>query len=293
MTLFRAISRLLHDLAQVRAYRQRRAARLPFAVRLPFVRNAVRHRALARWPGGYVLSESGHFVYVPGQVDLMAGYRLLKPAPSNSLVRALCKPGDTAIDVGANIGDWTLALAEAVGTQGKVYAFEPLPVMAQALEKTVAVNRLRQVQVVPIALASEEGETLFSAERGNTGGSRLGVMAGDFSQITVAARTLDGFLRGERDVARLDFIKIDVEGFESAVLEGAREVLARFRPALLLETGHEAGDRRESISKLLRPLGYRVVGAVTPHGIVEADWDAYLARSGPLEGALVDLLFLG
>ena len=91
--------------------------------------------------------------------------------------------------------------------------------------------------------------------------------------------TLDHFA-SERAIDRLDFVKIDVEGKEIGILEGGRETLSRFTPALILEVGCEEDDRKR-IAKLLRPWGYGIVGIVVAHGIVEVSWEQHTNLDNP------------
>jgi len=86
----------------------------------------------------------------------------------------------------------------------------------------------------------------------------------------------------------LDFIKIDVENHEPAVIRGAASAISQFQPAIVFEAGHweENSEDRESIRNTLEPLGYRVVGILIEHGIVEANWDSYLAFEYPFTNEL-------
>jgi FkbM family methyltransferase len=276
------IKKLLTDLSFLRRYRRARADRLPIRVHLPFVRNQIRHAAHESWPGGYIFNTAGSLMYVPGApVDNQGGYSLLKPYTQHPIIGALCKPGETFVDVGANIGAWTLAAAHAVGTEGHVLAFEPTPRVAETLRKTLRANRLRQVKLFEVALAESSGRRPFSVERGNTGGSRLGRMSDDarrsFEVIEVATARLDDIARSE-ELAALDVMKVDVEGFEHDVLRGSQEVLRSFKPVLILETGHENAEARAGIHQLLSGLGYAIIGLVVGDGLIEASWDDYVAR---------------
>ena len=289
----RNLATLIRDLARLRRYRARRAQRAPWWVRIPYLRNVLRHEALDGWPGGYVTRTDGRIVYVPAHVDVTAGHRLFKPATHIEVIEPLCRPGDCVLDVGANVGDWTLSMADRVGPLGKVIAFEPVPYLAQTIVKTARVNRQRWVEVQQLALGATDGATEFSVERANSGGSRLGRVEGDFSQITVNAARLDSFLASRPDIQRVDFIKIDVEGFEAAVLEGARASLARLRPAILFESGLESSEQRKSIHDLLTGLEYEAIGAAVPGGLIEFSWPDYRAKEKILaELGLCNLLFM-
>jgi FkbM family methyltransferase len=287
------LARLIRDLATLRRYRARRAARLPWWIRIPYLRNTLRHRALEHWPGGYVMRTDGRFVYVPAHVDVTAGHRLFKPATELPLVESLCQPGDCVLDVGANVGDWTLAMALRVGRRGKVLAFEPVPYLADTVRKTARINRQHWVEVLPLALSATDGAAEFSVERGNSGGSRLGRAQGDFTLTSVTTARLDTLLATRPDVDRIDLVKIDVEGAEADVLAGAERSLERFRPVLLVESGFETPEQRESIHGLLTGLGYDLVGADVPGGLVELAWPDYRKPGERLQSlGLCNLLFL-
>src|SRR5262249_54080908 len=161
-----------------------------------------------------------------------------------------------------------ISMAARVGPVGKVIAFEPVPYLAQTIVKTARVNRHSWVEVQQLALGATDGTMEFSVERGNSGGSRLGRVAGDFSQITVATARVGSFFASRPEINRVDFIKIDVEGYEEPVLQGARASLARFRPGLVFESGVETHEQRESIHDLLTGLHYDAIGAAVPGGLI-------------------------
>lgn len=211
------------------------------------------------------------------------------------IVGALCKPGEVFVDVGANIGAWTLAAAHAVGSEGRVLTFEPAPRVADTLRKTLRANRLRHVKLYEMALAESSGRRRFSVERDNTGGSRLGLMSDDahrsFEQIDVMTARLDDVVRSEK-LPRLDVMKIDVEGFEYDVLRGSQDVLSSFKPAMILETGHENAEARAGIQRLLSGLGYGIVGVLIGEGLIEADWEDYVLRKRTFEVGLADMVLM-
>lgn len=156
-------------------------------------------------------------------------------------IRALgkfVKIGDEAIDVGANFGAYTDALARHVGPEGRVFAFEPLP----ALHAFLSLRFKDQSNVVlfPAALSdapSESGEMRIPRLRGGLLEPALASLEADerkdFESIAIAVRTLDQF--GER-FRKISFIKIDVEGREMRVLAGASETIRKHRPIIQLET---------------------------------------------------------
>jgi len=284
----RRFAKLLADQAWLRRYRARRAAAEPFWLRLPFARDEVKKRTLREWRPAYVLTDedAACLTYVPVPVDVMAGKKLLKPTRPPALLKTLLSGGDTFIDVGANMGSWSLPAAKLVGRSGCVLAFEPVPRMAEALRKSAWANRFEQVRVFGVALSNYTGEAEFSAENENSGGSRLGRMPDDpgrsFSGHRVRVTTLDEVV-GAENLKAVALIKIDVEGFEAEVLQGATRTLKELRPALYFETGQEPPEKRRIVSGVLRDAGYDLVGIVRRHGIVETNLDDYVQGAGLFE----------
>ncbi|MGH7116492.1 MAG: FkbM family methyltransferase, partial [Stellaceae bacterium] len=231
------------------------------------------------------LHRSGDLVYEPHPLDARGRHALLQPPAIHPAVRGFVPPGGVAIDVGANLGEWTVPLARRVGPAGRVLALEPAPRAAKALGRTLAANALAQAELVRCALGDHDGETEFAipivtSARADTGTAHIGAAAAGHEVLTVPLRSLDA-LAAERRIDRIDLIKIDVEGHERAVLDGAAASLARFRPALVLETGHERAGDREAIGDRLAGLGYRMLGVLLDFGMADADWPAYAACAPP------------
>lgn len=161
-------------------------------------------------------------------------------AHSSRLIRyvsSILQPGDWAIDVGANVGLMSSPMARAVGPQGRVWAIEPLARNVERLRMLHDVNGLSQLEVFPTALSSDTSMArlhLSSRPGGSGSGSFVAPWAEkDFVEVpTIALDTLVDERGPDRP---LRFIKIDVEGFESVVLRGARLTLARHRPAVMCE----------------------------------------------------------
>lgn len=139
----------------------------------------------------------------------------------------------TCIDVGANVGAVALVLAKKVGNAGKIFAFEPGGPNLQRLHSNFALNPglAAVTEIVPNGVGSSRTELWWSEEEGNPGNASLGASG----LHSVPVTTVDDFVRG-RNIARLDFMKVDVEGMELDVFQGARESLLKFRPILYYET---------------------------------------------------------
>jgi FkbM family methyltransferase len=166
-----------------------------------------------------------------------------------AILAALLKPGMVAVDVGANVGWHTLLMARQVGSAGRVLAVEANPSVRQRLALHVAINGLSQVEILPYALAASAGRLSFfgpaedDAESGN--GHVVAEAAGakrPTGLIEVEARTLDSVVESTR-LTCLDLIKIDVEGYEWPVLQGAEGSISRFRPHVFFEYVGEYVER--------------------------------------------------
>ena len=145
------------------------------------------------------------------------------------LFREHVRPGAVVLDVGAHVGYYTVLSAVLAGERGAVWAFEPNPANARFLRRHAEINRLRNVHVTEAAVADAAGTASFDFGTG----SGTGHLA-DGGALKVQTVRLDEFCT-ERGIAPAA-IKIDVEGAERGVLEGARATLARHRPVVFLST---------------------------------------------------------
>jgi FkbM family methyltransferase len=140
------------------------------------------------------------------------------------VLRELLTPGMRAVDVGANIGYYALLFAEVLGPKGSIICFEPEPANLVELRRNILRNHLDNVEVIAKAVGNEDGTVSLSS---GINGRIARDGKGDF--ISPVCR-LDTILTDE-----VDFIKIDVEGYEGFVLEGAQRVLHQYRPTLFVE----------------------------------------------------------
>jgi FkbM family methyltransferase len=260
-------------------------------------RRALLARLGAEWRAGFVLHATGDLVFVPTPLDARGCHCLLHPPAAHAAALAVLAPGAVAIDIGASLGEWAVPLARAVGPHGRLFAFEPQPVAARALTATFRINNLIQAEAVEAAVSDRGGVQEMAipeiaSREVDSGRARIGAAHAGETVSSVRSVTIDAFV-GEAGLGRLDLVKIDVEGHERAVLAGACNTLARFRPAIVMETGHESDADRVAIEALLRGAGYALTGVLLDHGIVPASWDAYAAAAAPcLRGEVHNLLLL-
>jgi FkbM family methyltransferase len=165
------------------------------------------------------------------------------------------RPGTVAVDIGANVGIFTVPLARAVGTDGAVWAFEPLPENVGRLHANVSENQLSNVRLFAAAASETDGALSFSIASDSAYGSTRVVFSGRATgtSLTVPAVRLDTEWR-RLGMPFVSVIKIDVEGAELAVLRGSEGVIRHCRPVLLLEAADS--DELAEIEKYLSPFNY-------------------------------------
>ena len=155
------------------------------------------------------------------------------------LFEKLLPAGGVAVDVGANVGAHTLTLATLVGTQGRVLAFEPNPATRRKLQVNLSLNALSQVDVFGVALGNTNEQLQLrvprsdSLQASNPGLASLHALETPHDLVNVDVRVFDEVVGLKLE--RLDVVKIDVQGYEQAVLEGMKSSLRRFCPAILFE----------------------------------------------------------
>lgn len=187
-------------------------------------------------------------------------------------IRALVRPGDTVFDVGAHIGRFSLLIEQLVGDTGRIFAFEPVPDTYWSLRECLALNRSTRVIAEQAAICDRVGRArmnCFDPELSawNTLGNptmttATGVQVAPTAHVTVPALTLDQVC--ERDgIDRIDFLKVDVEGFELAVFHGATRLLGERRiDRLCFEISQlplaGAGIAARQVFELLESFGYTV-----------------------------------
>jgi FkbM family methyltransferase len=140
------------------------------------------------------------------------------------------KPGDTYVDVGANIGYYTLIAAQRVGPEGKVIAYEPDPKNFSLLEANVALNNLPQVQIFPYALYDKDFEGELFLSENNFGDHR--VYSDDIIRPSQKIQLIHGDRHLQLLTQRVNFLKIDTQGAEFFVVKGLQNVLANNRQHL-------------------------------------------------------------
>ncbi len=188
-------------------------------------------------------------------------FGLWEPNLSAWIERRLCA-GDVFVDVGANVGYFTLLAAARVGATGKVVAIEPMPEIFRHLSEHVAGNRLQNVRLINEAAVGpgEEGEVrLYWGGDANTGSSGMLPRNQTVRSAAVTARTLASMLTDD-ECRSTRLIKIDVEGVEAAAVRGLCAHAGRFRDdlELVVEVVHDpnGGTGGDHLLRYMESLGF-------------------------------------
>lgn len=195
-------------------------------------------------------------IITEGRLDVASAHALLGP------LRQHIPVGGVVVDVGASLGDTAAVLAKMVGATGRVYAFEPQHDVYECLSH----NTRSMSNIVPVSfgLGDMIEGVAVARDHNNVGASRLERNGG---RTGCHVRLMDSL-----SFDRLDFIKIDAEGWEPLVLDGAVKTINRFRPAMLIEVNDwplgKMGFDRYSIYSRLDELGYHYQNFDGPYGDV-------------------------
>lgn len=193
-------------------------------------------------------------------------------------VRQTVRPGQTALDIGANIGYFTITMAGLVGPSGRVYAFEPLDENADLLQRSITENSFENIvtlERVAVGQSSGTASLFFATSTINSGGAYLvkDHMEASESHKIRAVKVI--FIDGYNFRRPISFIKLDIEGAEPLALNGAEEILRTDRPIILSE---------------VHPTQLKKVSACTPGAFISAmnarGYECYTLNGGKLAGKI-------
>lgn len=210
------------------------------------------------------------------RLDMLGGHRRFalgtyEPEISQ-VMQAFLKNGATALDIGANIGYFTLLMARLVGAEGRVIAFEPFLPVFSLLQENLTLNHLAWAQAECLAVSDSEGSARMESENDNQ--HSFITHFSETGDLTVSTISLDQYIETGKFTS-LDFIKIDVEGAEDAVILGMTRTLREYHPVVLVEIHHTDGTESSGLSQLAE-MGYQLQ-RVEKGGLYACDT---LARGG-------------
>jgi FkbM family methyltransferase len=198
-------------------------------------------------------------IVVPHSINLMTPYVLYEQQDwfeeELGFLRRILRPGQNAIDIGANYGVYALSIANAVGPTGRVWAFEPSSTTASLLAQGIAANNFSNVVLETSAISSKCGQAQLSLNDNSELNALVQErpLTGSFETVNVVS--LDERLQ-RYDWQDIALVKIDAEGEEARILEGGRNFLARLSPLILYEVKAGADLHLELVGKFA-DCGYR------------------------------------
>lgn len=204
------------------------------------------------------------------------------------------RPGSVVLDIGANIGYFTLLFAKAVGPQGHVYAFEPDPENFTLLQSNVAQNDYRNVTLERKAVSATSGVLrLFLCEQ-NRGDHRIYDSGDGRACVTIESTRLDDYFAS--GVPNIDLIKMDIQGAEFSAVQGMQNVLRR-NPGVVMVTEFwpsglaRQGAQPRAFLELLEGLGFTVSHLdEKADSIAPADFERLLSMYTPANGLHTNLV---
>lgn len=241
------------------------------------------------WPYEDIIEIQGSKMYInvkdedPNMRKTFQGYALnrVHEKSTTELFKQTVKEGDTVVDLGANIGYFTLLAAKLVGEKGKVFAFEPEPKNYNYLLKNIAINNYKNVVALQKAVSDKNGKTklyICDYDSGHHTINRPGGLEAysrgreiKIEEIDIETIRLDEFFKGKEEL--IDVIKMDVEGAEALVLAGMDNILKKnkklrifteFFPLLIKKM---ESSPSEFLRKLIEDYGFSI-------SVIPDDYDA-------------------
>lgn len=255
------------------------------AGRFPLIRHinsAIFSSLISRFKSDYA-DVQGHKMYLDSKDSLgLSIYGEWEPFETEVVSRCI-KPGDVVIDIGANIGYYTLVFARLVGNDGHVFAFEPDPENFALLAKNVEINGYRNVTMIQKAVSNTSGTLRLYLSEENKGDHRIFDSADGRNSIQVEAVRLDDYFRDY--VGKIDLIKMDIQGAEGTALEGMISLIQKYENVKIITEFWPAGLERagldpEDFLRLLRAQAFNI------YQIEENSRRITLISSAKLLGAL-------
>ncbi len=179
-------------------------------------------------------------------------------ADTNRVLAKYIKPGDTVIEAGANIGSETLLISKLIGS-GKLFAFEPNPYTFERMKMNLQINELTNVEACDIALGEQDGVihfNIYPKNFCNSGMSSKYMETSRTRKIDIVQQKLDSFVQ-QHGIAKVDFIKMDIQGAEMDMISGGLETIRRDKPSIFTEACEPYNDTK-LLYRTLKDCGYNI-----------------------------------
>ena len=235
----RSSSRISHAMWNVSRYRKYYGTSKALRALLHYAYVATKKRRTTK-PNDYVVNINGYkLAVIPGDLGISSELLMFKthePLTTKLLSKEL-KKGMICLDVGSNIGYYTLLESKIVGADGKVIAIEPSPQNFQHLKKNLEIQNAKNVDAYNFAASDKNGEVNFLVYRESNGSFTIPDgeetdIPGDIIKVT--AKTMDSFLE-ELNINHVDFVRMDVEGYESHIIQGMINIIKKSKPMFQIE----------------------------------------------------------
>jgi FkbM family methyltransferase len=151
-----------------------------------------------------------------------------------------CEEGDYVVDAGANLGIFSFLSSIKVGDNGHVFAIEPINFFVKCMEESLRINSSKNISILEVALGSDDKEDVIYLDCERPTNSGLNTKSSQ--SLPIWQVKLDSLIFEKKQIPRLDFLKMDIEGSERAALLGCRETIFKFRPKLSICTYHLKDD---------------------------------------------------
>ena len=178
-----------------------------------------------------------------GAVDRYIFWHKIWEPQIGEVIQKELPSGGVFVDVGANIGYFSMLAATIVGPEGSVYSFEPIPRLCSQLKKSAAVNNFTTIHCIEKGCGAKHEEMTLHVSHSNIGGSSVVKKFSADETCEISVTTLDSECVGMKQI---DVIKIDVEGFEYEVLLGAEKIITQHSPKFIIELSPSTYEHRDS-----------------------------------------------
>jgi|GEM_PF-880331 len=221
---------------------------------------------------GEVYVESLGYKFYVRKEDIGLGQRLLNEgvyeAFETSLINSLVKPGMNTLNIGANIGYYTVQHSKLVGDTGTVYAFEPESINFDLLMKNLKENKCDNTKAFQSAVGDKNGQMTLYIDCINRGAMSMHPknIVGDSGKVTVQSITLDDYVEKNIISKKIDLIQMDTQGSEAMIVRGAQNMLTENKPLIIMEFWpfglYSLDDDPQELLETLEQIGYKYIFSI-------------------------------
>jgi len=226
------------------------------------IKNSPEFQLANQFKQGFTNTSEGFDLWVDPNDEILSRSivydKVWEPATSK-LIKDVIHSGDTGIDLGANIGYFTILMANLVGSSGKIFSFEPAPLNFKILQKNVQQNHLENVVLEQSAVGDTDGKIKLYLSNTNSGWHK--VFPTQFIDYEVSEKNIDVNIFSLDKIfanKKIDFIKMDVDGLEHLILLGGEKVLSQVE-SVLIEVNDNFIEQADGVDKILTNAGLKLV----------------------------------